>query len=265
VSKIQKALEKARAEQAEDARVPAAEQPAAPTYVVRPTQTAQVDPHIVAYHHPHSHLTESFRRVKAVLRGIAGTDRLRIITITSAGKGEGKSTTALNLAIAMSQDFDTRVCIVDGDLRRPRLHRLLGFTPKRGLSDILGGEALPEDVLISDSVPRLSVLPGGRSSRTPSEMLGSPRMKQLIEELKSRFDFVLFDTPPVLTVADAILLGPMTDGVVLVIQAGKVRKRPVERAVELLHNSKVLGFILNRGDMVLSHYGYRYYDRGYYY
>jgi len=264
VSKIQRALEKARAEQARAAS-PAAAEPAGPTYVVRPFQGGQVDAHIVAYHHPHSHLTESFRRVKAMIRGVVGADKLRTVTITSAGKGEGKSTTALNLAIAMCQDFDQRVCIVDADLRRPRVHRLLGFTPRRGLSDVLGGEALPEDVLIADAVPRLAVLPGGRSSRAPSEMLGSPRMRQLIEELKSRFDFILFDTPPVLTVADAIVLGPMTDGVILVIQAGKVRKRPVERAIELLHSSRVLGFILNRGDMVLSHYGYRYYDRGYYY
>ncbi len=264
MSKIQKALAKARAAQLDGVEAPP-EGPQGPTYVVRPTQSYQVDPHIVAYHHPHSHLTESFRRVKAMLRGVAGTERLRTVAITSAGKGEGKSTTALNLAIAMAQDFDTRVCIVDADLRRPRLHRLLGFTPRRGLSDVLGGDALPEDVLITDAVPRLVVLPGGRSSRTPSEMLGSPRMRQLVEELKSRFDFILFDTPPVLTVADAILLGPMTDGVILVIQAGKVRKRPIERAVELLHNSRILGFVLNRGDMVLSHYGYRYYDRGYYY
>jgi len=264
VSKIQKALEKARAEQAADApRV--TDEPAGPTYVVRPAQGGQVDPHIVAYHHPHSHLTESFRRVKAMIRGVAGAEKLRTVAITSAGKGEGKSTTALNLAIAMCQDFDQRVCLVDADLRRPRIHRLLGFTPRRGLSDVLNGDALPEDVLIADAVPRLTVLPGGRSSRAPSEMLGSPRMKQLIEELRSRFDFIMFDTPPVLTVADAIVLGPMTDGVILVIQAGKVRKRPVERAVELLHNSKIIGFILNRGDMVLSHYGYRYYDRGYYY
>jgi len=108
-------------------------------------------------------------------------------------------------------------------------------------------------------------MPGGHSSKSPAEMLASPRMRQLIEELKSRFDFIIFDTPPVLTVADAIVLGPMTDGVVLVIQAGKVRKRPIQRATELLHNSKILGFVLNRGDLVLSHYGYRYYDRGYYY
>ena len=264
MSKIQKALEKARAEQQEAPAV-TSEAPAAPTYVVRPVQGGQVDPHIVAYHHPHSHLTESFRRLKAMLRGLTGADKIRTIAMTSAGKGEGKSTTALNLAIAMCQDFDTRVAIVDADLRRPRLHRLLGITPRRGLSDILSGEALPEDVLITNSVPRLTVLPGGRSSRTPSEMLGSARMRQLIEELKSRFDFILFDSPPVLTVADAIVLGPMTDGVILVIQAGKVRKRSIERAVELLHNSKILGFVLNRGDLVLSHYGYRYYDRGYYY
>ena len=264
MSKIQKALEKAKAEQSAGPQ-PAGSDPAGPTYMVRPVQGGQVDAHIVAYHHPHSHLTESFRRLKAMIRGVAGGEKLRTITMTSAGKGEGKSTTALNLAIAMCQDFDTRVAIVDADLRRPRVHRLLGFTPRRGLSDILGGEALPEDVLITNSVPRLTILPGGRSSKTPAEMLASPRMRQLVEELKSRFDFIIFDTPPVLTVADAIVLGPMTDGVVLVIQAGKVRKRPVERAVELLQNSRILGFVLNRGDLVLSHYGYRYYDRGYYY
>ena len=263
MSKIQKALEKARAEQAGPALTPG--EPSAPAYVVRAIEGGQVDPHIVAYHHPHSHLTESFRRLKAMLRGIAGGDKLRTVTLTSAGKGEGKSTTALNLAVAMCQDFDTRVAIVDADLRRPRIHRLLGMTPRRGLSDILGGEVLPEDVLITNSVPRLTILPGGRSSKSPAEMLASPRMRQLIEELKTRFDFIIFDTPPVLTVADAIVLGPMTDGVVLVIQAGKVRKRPIQRAVELLHNSKLLGFVLNRGDLVLSHYGYRYYDRGYYY
>jgi capsular exopolysaccharide synthesis family protein len=259
VSKIEKALEKAKAERAES---PAAEPTT--TYVVKPVEGGQVDPHIVAYHHPHSHLTESFRRLKAMIASIAG-EKLRTVTITSAGKGEGKSTTALNLAVTMCQDFDKRVAIVDADLRRPRIHRLLGMTPRRGLSDILGGEVLPEDVLITNSVPRLTILPGGHSSKSPAEMLASPRMRQLIDELKSRFDFIIFDTPPVLTVADAIVLSPLTDGVILVIQAGKVRKRPIQRAVELLQKSNLLGFILNRGDLVLSHYGYRYYDRGYYY
>jgi len=263
VSKIQKALEKAKA--AEQTEAPTLSDAPRSTYMVRPVEGGQVDPHIVAYHHPHSHLTESFRRLKAMLGSIAGADKLRSLTITSAGKGEGKSTTALNLAVTMCQDFDKRVAIVDADLRRPRIHRLLGMTPRRGLSDVLGGEVLPEDVLITNSVPRLTILPGGHSSKSPAEMLASPRMRQLIEELKSRFDLIIFDTPPVLTVADAIVLGPMTDGVVMVIQAGKVRKRPIQRAVELLHNSRILGFVLNRGDLVLSHYGYRYYDRGYYY
>jgi len=263
VSKIQRALEKAKTAD-ESGATDLSESPRS-TYVVRPVEGGQVDPHIVAYHHPHSHLTESFRRLKAMLGSIAGGTTLRTVTITSAGKGEGKSTCALNLAVTMCQDFDKRVAIVDADLRRPRIHRLLGMTPRRGLSDVLGGEVLPEDVLITNSVPRLTIMPGGHSSKSPAEMLSSPRMRQLIEELKSRFDFIIFDTPPVLTVADAIVLGPMTDGVVLVIQAGKVRKRPIQRAVELLHNSKILGFVLNRGDLVLSHYGYRYYDRGYYY
>jgi len=263
VSKIQKALEKAKVESASAIR-PGTDD-ARGEYISRPLQGGQVDPHIVAYHHPHSHLTESFRRLKAMIRGLAGGEKLRSVTVTSAGKGEGKSTTALNLAVAMCQDFDQRIAIVDADLRRPRLHRLLGMTPRRGLSDILGGEVLPEDVLITNSVPRLTILPGGRTSKSPAEMLASPRMRQLIEELKTRFDFIIFDTPPILTVADAIVLGPLTDGVILVIQAGKVRKKPIHRAVELLHNSKILGFILNRGDLVLSHYGYRYYDRGYYY
>ncbi|MFP4055889.1 MAG: CpsD/CapB family tyrosine-protein kinase [Candidatus Brocadiia bacterium] len=263
MSKIQKALEKARAEQAE-APAPPVEAPGA-ARVVRAAEGGQVDPHIVAYHHPHSHLTESFRRLKAMIRGLPGGDKLRTITMTSAGKGEGKSTTALNLAVAMCQDFDSRIAIVDADLRRPRVHRLLGMTPRRGLSDVLSGEVVPEDVLITNSIPRLTILPGGRSSKSPAEMLASPRMRQLVEELKSRFDFIIFDTPPVLTVADAIVMGPLTDGVILVIQAGKVRKKPIQRAVELLHNSKILGFVLNRGDLVLSHYGYRYYDRGYYY
>ena len=264
MSKIQKALEKARAEQSQTIAAP----PPAQTghaHIARPIEGGQVDPHIVAYHHPHSHLTESFRRLKAMIRGLGGGTELRTIVMTSAGKGEGKSTTALNLAIAMCQDFDRRIAMVDADLRRPRVHRLLGITPRRGLSDILGGEALLDDVLVTNAVPRLTILPGGHSSKSPAEMLASPRMQQVIGELKSRFDFILFDTPPVLTVADAIVLGPLTDGVILVVQAGKVRKRPIQRALELLHNSKVHGFVLNRGDLVLSHYGYRYYDRGYYY
>jgi len=261
VSKIQKALEKAKTQQ----QAPSPAQARRTPYVVRPVQGGRVDAHVVAYHHPHSHLTESFRRLKAMIRSIEGDRKLRTVTFTSAGKGEGKTTVALNLAIAMCQDFDTRVAIVDADLRRPRIHSLLGVAPRRGLSDVLSGGSVLEDVMITNSVPRLTIVPGGRSSRTPGELLASPRMRQLVEELKSRFDFVIFDTPPVLTVSDAIVLGPMTDGVVVVIQAGKARKSLVARAVELLHNSRILGFVLNRGDLVLSHYGYRYYDRGYYY
>ena len=265
MSKIQRALEKAKALHGQEGEGLAPVPQDGETHFVLPIEGGQVDPHIVAYHHPHSHLTESFRRLKAMIQGIAPDDPLQTIVMTSAGKGEGKSTTALNLAVVMCQDFDRRVAIVDADLRRPRIHRLLGLTPRRGLSDVLGGEALLDDIVVTNSIPRLNVIPGGHSSKSPAEMLASTRMQAVIEDLRDRFDFIIFDTPPVLTVADAIVLGPLTDGVILVIQAGKIRKRPVQRAVELLHNSTVHGFVLNRGDLVLSHYGYRYYDRGYYY
>jgi capsular exopolysaccharide synthesis family protein len=184
--------------------------------------------------------------------------------VTSAGPGEGKSTTAANLAVSMAQ-VGKRVVLVDGDLRRPSLHKLFGLDNTHGLSDLFVSDSVTLDqVLQPTSIETLKVITSGTVPPNPAEMLDSRLMTQILASLRQNTDMVILDSPPVLPVADASILGSRAAGTVLVVDSGRTRTEIARRALATLEraNVKVAGIILNKmGTKQAAGYYYYYYGQ----
>ena len=191
---------------------------------------------------------------------LTGEESCKVIMLTSAMQGEGKSTTALNLAISYAM-ADRKVLIVDCDLRRPKLARLLQMNSKVGLSNLIMNPKLKEDAILSSRIAGLDVMLSGDIPPNPSELLGSARMQRLIGELRASYDFIILDSPPVNMVTDAVVLAPEVDGVLFLVRANHTDRGAVVHAVEQLEyaKAKVLGFVLNDVNMEKTHYGYKKY------
>lgn len=171
------------------------------------------------------------------------------LAITSASDSEGKTLTAINLAISLASEVTGTVLLVDADLRHPSIHSYFGLQPAKGLSDYLAGNAEIADLLVHpEGIDRFVILPGGAPLVNSAEMLNSPRMSQLVEELKSRYPsrVVLFDLPPVLTAADALAFAPYVETALLVIAEGGSAREEIERAAELLQKTRLIGTVLNK-------------------
>ena len=183
-------------------------------------------------------------RILTYLRDAGGNSLL----IASANPGEGRTVTAINLAIALSQQIDGTVLLVDADLRKPSIHNLLGFDSDKGLSDYLRGKAEIHDLLVNPGMPRLVVLPGGKPLPNSSEHLGSPRMESLVKELKERYSdrFIIFDSSPLLTSADPLVLSRFVDGILMVVEAEKTTKEELKGAMDLLRDRPIIGTMLNK-------------------
>ena len=182
--------------------------------------------------------------------------------VTSAQPLEGKTTTACNLALALAMG-DARVLLIDADLRRPGVHRALTIDNGTGLSHVLTGQAPIRDALVALENPRVWVMTAGMPPPNPSELLGSARMRTLLDETRSgRFDWVIVDTPPVLPVTDAVVLSPLVDGIAFVIGSEMTQRRHAARALETLTASgaRLMGAVLNRVDLKRNSYYYSRYD-----
>ena len=173
---------------------------------------------------------------------------LNTILITSPNENEGKSLTAANLAISLAMEVEHTVLLVDADLRRPTLHKLFGFKPDNGLSDgLLQGKPLP-DILINPGINKLTILPGRNNLSNSAEIIGSPAMKELINEMKHRYSnrYIIFDAPPVIDCPDTLILSEYVDGIILLIEYNKTTQEQVEKALTLLQNANIIGTILNK-------------------
>jgi succinoglycan biosynthesis transport protein ExoP len=212
---------------------------------------------------PKSLAAEAYRTIRtAILLSQAG-EPPRSILVTSAQSGEGKTTSAINIAVSLASSGG-KVLIVDCDLRRPSIKRYLGVkTSGSGLVEVLTGGVPLEDVIINDVAPKVSILPSGRVPPNPAELIGSEEMKKLIVKLTEQFDFVVFDSPPVLPVTDSVILSKLVDGVVFVVKGGRTPKRVVLDAKERLESvgATFLGTVLN--DIDLNSADYYYYNRYY--
>jgi polysaccharide biosynthesis transport protein len=210
---------------------------------------------------PSSPAAEAFRTLRTNLQFLSVDDPTRTILVTSTKTGEGKSTTAANLAVAAAMS-GARVLLVGADLRKPTVHRLFGISAVNGLSDVLAGRLELEEALRDVGVDELRVLPSGETPPNPVELIASSRMDHLIAQARQAADLVIFDGTPALGVADALALAPRVDGVLLVADAGHTERRGLRAATERLSGvgARVLGATLNRIQARGSYYGY-YYSR----
>lgn len=221
----------------------------------------------ITFDKDHSPASEAFRKLRTNLHFLSVDNPPRIVVVTSSLPNEGKSTTAINLALALAE-AEHNVLLVDGDLRRPSLHEYLGLIGKAGLSNVLSGTAELDEVLQASHTPRLTVLSAGASPPNPSELLGSQAATKTISELRSRFDYVVIDTSPLLAVTDAAILSTKADGTLIVARAGKTKREQLAHAISALRDvgATVLGAVLTmmptRGRGIHS-YGYYYYSKGY--
>ena len=218
-----------------------------------------------------SPITEAYRSIRTSLFFSAAADQTKAVVITSGDAGDGKTTTASNLALIIAQS-GKRVLLIDADMRKPMLHKIFELEPEVGLSNVLVGQNSLDDALRTvtlgdeDSV-RIDVLfAGPKKPPNPAELLDSDRMRQLLSEVRQRYDRIIVDTPPVLIVADAAILSSLGDGVILVVKSEKNARSLAERARALLADVKarLLGGIVNDVQESVLHYHYSgYYYHGY--
>ncbi len=195
---------------------------------------------------PRLAICEAYRSLRTALL-LSSAEKLRLISITSAESGEGKTTTATNLAVVLAQ-LGKQVLLIDADLRKPRLHKVFGESNQAGLVNSLTGTVQPEELIRSTSVPNLFLSPAGPHPPNPSELLASERMRAFLEFAQQKFDMVVIDTPPVLAVTDAVIVARFCDGVVLCFRAEKVLREDVKSCRNRLQmaDTRILGAILNR-------------------
>jgi len=220
---------------------------------------------LVTHYDSKSLISEAYRDLRTSILLSASADRSpKILLVTSSLRGEGKTTTSINLAIALAQ-ANERVLLVDCDLRKPSIHKIFGLENVDGLSGFLSGASTTDVPLTQPTqVPNLFVLPAGRVPPNPSELIGSSRMTECLLALMERFDHILIDSPPLLSVTDARILATIVDGVVLVIKGGETPKEAAIRSRRLLQdvNARILGTMLNKVDFRSS--GSYYYSKYYY-
>jgi polysaccharide biosynthesis transport protein len=229
-----------------------------------PNQARNTDMAMVAHHRPKSEVAESYRALRTSILLSSIGHAPKVLLMTSALPQEGKTTTSVNTAIVLAQKGD-RVLLVDADMRRPSIHQSLKIRNRIGLSSILSGNATAEDaIVISPVLPNLFVLPAGPAPPHPAEMLGSNVMKSFLAQWREQYDHIVIDTPPVLSVTDAVLLSVDADAVVLVIRSGRTTKEALRRSRELLTqvNSRLMGVVVNAVDLQ-SPDAYYYYGSNY--
>jgi capsular exopolysaccharide synthesis family protein len=235
-----------------------------------PTDSAEgVDDHLVSLVAPATFEAEQYRALRHVVEQLHKDHDLRVVAVSSPGVGDGKSTTAINLAGALSQARDARVLLVDADLRRPAVTGLLAL----GASDSPGlVNAILDSTLSLEKVARprppfnLSVIQAGQVPPSPYEVLKSPRLGELLDEARRRYDYIVVDAPPLCTVQDCRVIAHWVDGFLLVVAAHHTPRRLVEEALNVVERGKMLGFIFNGDDNPPSghsgYYGYYSYHAG---
>lgn len=201
---------------------------------------------------------EAYKTLRTNIRFFLRNERCKRFCITSGGAGEGKSITLMNLAISLAETGD-KVLLIDADMRRPALARLLVEKAAPGLSNVLAGLETFENAIRKEMYPNLDIMFSGDVPPNPSELLGSDRMQQFIEEMAEHYDYILVDTPPVNVVSDACIIASLLDGVLMLVRKDQSRKDDTKRALDSLRltGAKVLGFVLNGVDLdVKKNYGY---------
>ena len=226
---------------------------------------ARVEPHLVAITQPRSAYNEQFRSLRTRVLQAGEHQQVRTIVLTSAGIGEGKTLTSLNLSWLLAQTEGVRCLLVDSDLRQPCATQYLGIDVPVGLSEVLGGDVPLEDAIVRLEPAGLYLLPGGRARDDVAELLSGPTYARVLKEARRLFDYVVIDAPPLGIFTDASVLIDKADGALLVVRSGKTKYAIVDRVLDQLPRERMLGVVLNRADTELDsnayYYQHHYYDR----
>jgi capsular exopolysaccharide synthesis family protein len=205
----------------------------------------RLHPHLLAALAEGHAAAEQYRALRTRLFHSDTGAAVTVVLVTSPGRGDGKSMTAANLALAIAQESQRRVCLADADLRQPQQHRLFGVPEGPGLADVLIDQASLDEALVTVEDYQMSLLPAGMVSAHPAELLGTTAMRQMLDQLRSRFDCVVVDAPAVLPLADVGILAPLVDSVLLVVRAGVTLKPAIHDALAAIERDKLLGLVLN--------------------
>jgi len=223
---------------------------------------APKNPFLVNLLEPHSVAAEEYRKLKSALVKLTEGETFKnTIMVSSAVSGEGKSLTALNLALCLAQGLDHTVLLIDADLRRPSLHRYLDLEQGPGLAEVLMDEAEIGETLVATGLGKLSVIRAGRQVDNPTELFSSLKMKGLVEELKLRYPdrYVIFDTPPLLPFAESRSLARLVDGVLFVVMERLASQAEVKDALDAIKGSALLGVVYNAACVNSADEHYYYY------
>ncbi len=221
-----------------------------------PDGSAELNKRRIALLQPESYVSEQFRALRGRIDAIASQREIKTISITSAFPGEGKTTCAINLAIVTSMSLARRVLLIDCDLRRPKVHPALGLKPETGLAEVLAGASSIDDAISTAKGLTLDVLPVCGRPANPSELLSSLEMRRLVEEVSSRYDRVIIDTPAALGLPDAKAVSDLCDGMVVVVRADVTAQSDLEAVLEILDRQRILGLLINGVEADQGRYGY---------
>ena len=231
-------------------------------FIARKTVQSNIDSRIVAFYNSHSSVTEQYRKLRTNIQTLKKEKPIQSVVITSSIHGEGKTITAINIAICYSQEAGKKkVLLIDTDMRRSKVHKYLGIDNEIGLADILADDRPVDETLLNiKEIDNLTVLPAGKTKQNPAELLGSVKFGNLIAALKKRYDYIILDTPPVIPVTDTALIAPHTDGALMVIQASRTQKGVIQHGEDMLKQAqaKLLGYILTNIQYHIPAYVYRY-------
>jgi capsular exopolysaccharide synthesis family protein len=217
---------------------------------------------LITLTNPRSPVSEAFRALRTNIDFSSIDEKIQVIMITSSGPEEGKSTISANLAIAYAQS-DKRVLLIDADLRKPTAHKTFTLSNRYGLSSLLSQQVDIEDVLQDTTVSNLTIITSGPIPPNPAEMMSSNRMNTVLQNLRERYDIIILDTPPLLAVTDAQIIASKSDGVLMVVNYGKVKRDMAVKAKANLDRvgAKLLGVVMNNVKRKASE-GYYYYYYG---
>jgi len=230
-------------------------------YVVKKAENTKIEPHIVAFHDSASPVGEQYKIVRTNIQSLKASGDYKTFLITSSMNGEGKTVTAVNLSMTMAGDLNNKsILLIDADMRKGKVARYLGLSRRPGLSDILKEEIPLEEALVSPDINNFTIIPAGKPVRNPAELLSSKKMMQTLAALRTKFDYIFIDSPPVMPLTDPCILGSICDATILVIQAARTQRDTVKTVENRLKQAraKVVGYIITGVEYHLPHYLYRY-------
>ena len=189
-----------------------------------------------------------YKVLRVQIMRVAKAKGWKVIMVTSATPGEGKTVTTINLAMTFAKAYNQTVLLIDCDLRQQKVYRYMGIPGDLGIIDYLVEGCPLHEMIVWPRIEKMTVISGGRTVNESAELLGSPKMRALIQEMKTRYAdrYILLDAPPVLSGADALTLSSLVDGIVMVVEAGRTPLREIQEALALMPKEKFLGFVLNK-------------------